>query len=164
MAIQPIDTWCLQDQAAQKRSQFRAAYVGAGANGFRQFKTWMAFSYTEAYFSRYFRENTTINPSSPCGIMVNAFPVGFSVTILCHADHRLKNHLQINNQTTVSAKKNRESRYVRAFKEIIQEQGVRGLFRGLASKGFSNVVLAGGALFLLNKGRIKNKEENSGKK
>jgi hypothetical protein len=152
MAIQPYDTWCTQAQTQRVWTKFSDSYVGSTANGMRQFKTWMTFSYVEAY-SNHVLSQTNIDPHSPSGIVAKSAPVGFAVTFLCHPEQRLKNHLQIFPEVVHEALTKNRSRYVVGWNHIVSTQGYAGLFRGFVAKGLSNSILAGGAIILLENGR-----------
>lgn len=152
MVIQPFDTRCTWDQTGKKWTGIKDAYVGAAANGARQFKTWLMFSYMEDLCNRLLAKNS-IDPSSQYGVAAKALPVGFSVTILSHPEQRLKNQLQCFKEIAAGAKAQKRSRYIAAWNHIIDTQGYWGLSRGFLAKGVSNSILAWGAIYLLARGR-----------
>ena len=157
MLINPADTVRTVWQAGEslslieKGKVFSHLYKGAGANGIRQFGTWLGFPLSERVWTKVVEENTSVDPHSLSGIALKAVPQSFQVTTPVWGFERLKNELQYH--PTLNKTENRSSRYMVAFNHILRTQGWAGFCRGFIPKVGSNAILVVGADYLLEQGR-----------
>lgn len=157
MMINPADTVRTMWQAGEKLNHIEKGkvlshlYKGAGANGIRQFGTWLGFPLSERFWTQVVETNTSINPHDISGIALKAIPQSFQVTTPVWIFERLKNELQYHPNLNNTGQKN--SRYLAAFNHILRTQGWAGFCRGFISKVGSNAILVIGADYLLEQGR-----------
>jgi hypothetical protein len=157
MLINPADTLRTMWQAGEKLSLIEKGkvlshlYKGAGANGLRQFGTWLGFPPSERGWSKVVEKTTSIDSHSLSGIALKVIPQSFQITTPIWVFERLKNELQYH--PNLNALEKRSSRYMAAFSHILRTQGWAGFCRGFLPKVGSNAILIGGADYLLEQGR-----------
>jgi hypothetical protein len=157
MVINPADTIRTMWQAGKKIQDLPKGqvlshlYKGSGANGLRQFGTWLGFPFSERLWSRILEINTPLDPHSMAGIAVKSLPQSFQITIPVWIFERLKNELQYHPNLIHD---NGKYRYLSAFTHIKSNQGWMGFTRGFIPKVWSNYFLIMGANYLLEQGRI----------
>jgi len=155
MAINPTDTILKMWQAGKKIQDLPKGriiwhlYKGSGANGLRQFGTWLGYPFSERLWSRILGRMTSLDPHSMAGIAVKSLPQSFQITLPVWIFERLKNELQYH-PNLVHGK----YRYFGAYKHIKYNQGWIGFTRGFIPKVWSNYFLIMGANYLLEQGRL----------
>lgn len=156
MLINPADTVRTMWQAGEKVSDipkgkiFSHLYKGSGANGLRQFGTWLGFPTSERIWSKILNDTTSLDSHSIVGIAVKSFPQSLQITTPIWIFERLKNELQYHPDLMRDTTKRR---YVCAFNHIRSNQGWVGFVRGFMPKVWSNYILVIGANYLLELGR-----------
>ena len=157
MLINPADTVRTMWQAGEKLSLIERRkvpshlYKGSGANGLRQFGTWLGFPLSERIWTKVVETTTSVDPHDISGIALKAIPQSFQITTPIWVFERLKNELQYH--PSLSDIKKRGSRYRVAFNHVLRTQGWAGFCKGFIPKVGSNAILVIGADYLLEQGR-----------
>ena len=157
MLINPADTVRTMWQAGEKLSLIEKGkvlshlYKGSGANGLRQFGTWLGFPLSERVWTKVVEKTTSVDPHDISGIALKAIPQSLQVTTPIWVFERLKNELQYH--PSLNKIEKRSSRYMAAFSHILRTQGWAGFYRGFVPKVGSNALLVIGADYLLEQGR-----------
>lgn len=145
MTLTPLDTIRVNLQAGKKIKVLRL-YDGAMANGVRQFGIWIMFPGADRLWTHQLQRWTSIDPHSLSGIVLKSAPQTCQITALVWLIERLKNEVQLNEE------KKEGSRYVNAFKAILQT-GPKGFLRGLPPRLIGNYLATIGSQLLLAYGR-----------
>lgn len=156
MLINPADTIRTMWQAGEKIRDLPKGrvlshlYKGSGANGLRQFGTWLGFPLADRIWSKAIDASTSLDSRSITGITVKSLPESFQITAPIWIFERLKNELQYHPDLVKSTTKHR---YTYVFNYIRSDQGWTGFVRGFMPKVLSNYILIIGANYLLELGR-----------
>lgn len=154
--INPFDTWRVNVQAGEKLTfSLSKLYAGCFLGGVRLFCTWSLYGYFKHHYEPWLHQQQ-IDPRSTQGITLLSCMLSASYTPFVYPLERIKNHLQYRNPML---KTDFGKQTITAAKEIIQTQGMKGMYRGFGAKVVVNSCFAFTGTMLSTKGMEAAEEE-----
>lgn len=149
VAINPFDTWRVNVQAGEKLTfSLRKLYAGSFLGGVRLFCTWSLYGFFKHQYDPLLKKYE-IDPFSLKGIMIESPLLAITYTPFVYPLERIKNHLQYRAQ--ILRAPFGQQTYL-AAQEVIKQQGLKGLYRGMGAKFVVNTCFAFAGSMLSAKG------------
>lgn len=148
VAITPIDSMRIRRQNGCGQASLAELYKGAELNGIRQFWTWLVFGIVKDQCDRRLPQTGMLRPDAPGGIVITALAIALGILPVYWIES-LRNLKQGHHAGNIST--------MGTLKNFFTNGQLLTLFRGAGSKVASNAITAGGAIGLLQIGKLHRK-------